>query len=186
MKSIEQCLDIVLEQLAENWNKPNNERTHLKGEKLLESFKLPDKMRKHEFYKRLIRKLIRDEYAETTDENIVLTQNTDISIYDKETIITIEGFYLITEKGGYVKEDSKKRIAEFPKTYWFIIAAIAFIVGLFTDVAKKAISQMLLPDKQKLEQAIPASEYNGQTHKNHLYHRLDTFYIVADTFFIRK
>ena len=65
--------------------------------------------------------------------------------------ITFDG-RLFWESGGYAKNLKRKRVAEFPKTYWYLIAAFAFIIGLFTDTIKTAISQMLLPNSQKSEQ----------------------------------
>ena len=101
MKSIEQCLDIILHNLVKNWDKPNNERLYLNAEDLLKQFELPSSMQKHEFFKRLINKLIKDDYAEFLQNDSTHYKNS-LEHYQENIVITIEGYYFITNKrGGY-------------------------------------------------------------------------------------
>src|SRR5580700_4358966 len=100
MKSIEECLDIILDELIKGWNKPNNERSTLKAEELLKQFNLPSTMQKHEFFKRLIFRLIADGNAETTDGS-QLNKNHELRYFEEYILVTIEGYYFRTEKGGY-------------------------------------------------------------------------------------
>jgi hypothetical protein len=78
--------------------------------------------------------------------------------------ITFEG-RLFWENGGYTKDLKRKKVAEFPKTYWYVIAVFAFTVGLFTDVIKTAISQRLLPNNTKSKHTIPINADSAQNHK---------------------
>lgn len=102
MKTIEECLDIILRQLLANWSKPNNERDNLNAADLLKEFNLPDVMQKHEFFKRLIHRLIKDGYVETTG---ILYPEADIPYYENLPIITIEGFYFINDEGYFKKKE---------------------------------------------------------------------------------
>jgi hypothetical protein len=111
MKSIEECLDIILQELAKNWNKPNEERDNLKGEELLRQFELPPNMQKHEFFKRLIQRLFKDGYAETISDTYLSILDS-INLFEAQTIITIEGYYFITEDKGYTKAREKRENAE--------------------------------------------------------------------------
>lgn len=183
MKPLAECLDILLLKMVEDWNNYGDERKDLNCEELLTTFGLEPQYRKHEFFVGLIDKLIKDCYAELIDSRPF---DSKISKYQKNTITTITGYYFRLKQGGYTKDSKIKKIADFPKTNWLLIAVFAFVVGLFTDLAKTAISQMLLPNKQEPKQATPISEDSGLTHKNHLYYHLDTFYIGVDTFYISK
>ena len=107
MKSIEECLDIILRKLVENWDLPQEQRTSLKGEELLSEFGLSDNLKKHEFFKRLIRRLIKDDYAEPVGKE-ELNPGDDLSKYENATLITIEGLYFITKEGGYEKQKTEK------------------------------------------------------------------------------
>jgi hypothetical protein len=102
MKSIEECLDLILKDLAINWDNPENKRAYLKGWELLKKFELPENMQKHEFFKRLIHKLIEDNYAEE-DVAYPLKKGDALSHYEKSALITIEGYYFITKEGGYTQ-----------------------------------------------------------------------------------
>ena len=104
MKSIEECLDIILDELIKNWDKPNGERDYLNGEDLLTKFDLPTNMRKHEFFKRLILRLIKDGNAESTISDGPPDMSLDIKFFQDPTLVTIEGYYFRKEKGGYAKE----------------------------------------------------------------------------------
>jgi len=103
MKTIEQCLDIILKKLIENWNLPEEKRISLKGEEILAEFNLPEFMQKHEFFKRLILRLIKDNYAEPVGKE-TLERGDELSKFENATLITIEGYYFITEKNGYEGE----------------------------------------------------------------------------------
>src|SRR5580692_4179912 len=103
MKSIEECLDIILEQLVKDWDRPDGGRSFLKAEELLRQFDLPSTMQKHEFFKRLILRLIDDGNAETTTGQ-VLNKSLEMVYFQEYVLITIEGYYFITEKNGYTKQ----------------------------------------------------------------------------------
>ncbi len=105
MKSIDECLDIILAELVKNWDKPNNERHHLNAEYLLNRFDLPSSMQKHEFFKRLIDKLIKENYAEFIQNESTHYKNS-IEHYQENTVITIEGYHFISEPGGGYKNKS--------------------------------------------------------------------------------
>ncbi len=107
MKTIEQCLDIILQELVKNWDKPNNQRDDLKGEEILKQFELPDTMRKHEFFKRLLDRLVKDGYAELPETGKAWYS---LEHYQEDTLITIEGYYFIKEQNGYSKEADQKII----------------------------------------------------------------------------
>ncbi|HLY70028.1 MAG TPA: hypothetical protein VKR53_09875 [Puia sp.] len=107
MKSIEECLDMILHDLVQNWDLPDAKREWLKGEDLLKRFELPDNMHKHEFFKRLIRRLIKDDFAETNGGR-KLEQGDDINVYEQATLITIEGYYFIIEQNGYTQREEKR------------------------------------------------------------------------------
>ncbi|HVM89956.1 MAG TPA: hypothetical protein VMT76_17340, partial [Puia sp.] len=100
MKSIEECLDMILEDLVKNWDKPENKRDFLKAEDLLNRFELPDMMRKHEFFIRLVKKLIKEGYAE---ELVALHNPQSLDHFQDEILITIEGYHFILS-GGYVNK----------------------------------------------------------------------------------
>lgn len=110
MKSIEACLDMILKELVKNWERPNNERYDLNGEELLRQFGLPSLMQKHEFFNRLIYRLIEDGYAEKL-KNYNNHPMSELAENEKFTIITIEGYYFING-GGYSVELRKKEDAE--------------------------------------------------------------------------
>ena len=115
MKSIEECLDMILGDLVKNWDKPNTERDDLNGKGLLKQFELSDYFQKDEFFKRLIDRLIKDGYAEFNrgKQSWVTDFISDLQWYEKDTLITVEGYYFITkENGGYKKELEAKNNAE--------------------------------------------------------------------------
>ena len=89
-------------ELVKNWNKPDEERDYLKGAELLKQFELPDLMQKHEFFKRLLHRLINDGYAEELTDYPIQKRDS-LEWYQKAVVITIEGYYFITEKNGYTQ-----------------------------------------------------------------------------------
>ena len=93
--------------------------------------------------------------------------------------ITFEG-RLFWESGGYTKDLKRKKIAEFPKTYWWVIAIFGFIFGFFADVIKERLKQKTPPPSNQSQQGTQSVGYNSPTHKNLPYY-LDTFYIGVDT-----
>ena len=99
MYTIEESLDAILIELKNNWNNSGG-RKYLKCEELLTKFGYPPDFRKHEFFMRLIDRLIKDDYAEfTTNEQQTRSR---ITYYQEETLITVEGYYFITNaNGGY-------------------------------------------------------------------------------------
>jgi hypothetical protein len=164
LKPLHECLDIVLLRLVDDWNNYGDERKDLNCEDLMTSFGLEPQYKKHEFFIGLIDKLIKDGYAE-----LITSRPFDsrINQYQKNTIITITGYYFILRDGGYTKELKKKKVKEFPNTYWYLVAAFAFIVGLFTDLAKTAISDKLHPKKTSSEQTISTVDDSSRAKKNH-------------------
>jgi hypothetical protein len=101
MKTIEQCLDIILRQLLKNWDKPNNARDNLNSKDLLSQFGLSDTMQKDEFFKRLIFRLVKDGYVEF-NTHLTMDRNSPLEQFQNYPLITIEGYYFITKKdGGY-------------------------------------------------------------------------------------
>jgi hypothetical protein len=87
--------------------------------------------------------------------------------------ITFEG-RLFWESGGYTKDLRRKKIIEFPQTYWWAIAIFAFFVGLFSDVFKDLLKRKILPDTSLSPPKSPTSvdsapirknlQLNGKTH----------------------
>jgi len=106
MKSIEECLDIILNKLVENWNQPDGNRTYLQGEKLLQEFDLPQLLQKHEFFKRLVDRLVKDGYAELKATG---QAHFELSHYQEDTLITIEGYNFINQ-GGYSEVVNQNKI----------------------------------------------------------------------------
>lgn len=101
MKPMHECLDITLRQLVKDWDNYGDERVQLRCEELLRSFELSDRWRKHEFFKRLIKKLVTDGYAQHKDNREYNYE--DLDDFQKNTIITIEGYHFITEENGYTQ-----------------------------------------------------------------------------------
>lgn len=58
--------------------------------------------------------------------------------------VTFEGM-LFWESGGYTKDLQRKKIIEFPKNYWWLIAIFTFIIGFFADVIKERLKQKISP-----------------------------------------
>lgn len=183
MKSLNECLDIILRRLVDDWNNYGDDRKELNAEAIMTSFGLDPAFRKHEFFVGIIDKLVKDGYAEL----LVPGRQCDskISQYQKNTIITIAGYYFILKKGGYTKEAKRKWITDIPKTYWLPIAVVAFFVGFFSDIIKERWKAKSLSPSSKSEQEIPIISDNPQTHKN-LHYRLDTFYIGVDTVYTKN
>lgn len=77
--------------------------------------------------------------------------------------ITFEG-RLFWESGGYTKDLKRKKIIEFPKTYWWVIAFFTFIIGLFSDVIKERLKQKTPPSSN---QSIPILPINADSVQNH-------------------
>ena len=131
MRSIEECLDIILQELLKNWDKPNNERLFLESKDILTKFNLPDTMRKDEFFKRLIFRLVNDGYAEF-NTHLLMDRNSHLDQFEKYPLITIEGYYFITKKnGGYAKElETKNAALEMAdKRYRWLVCGTWFVGG---------------------------------------------------------
>ena len=154
MKLLVECLDILLLRLIEDWNNYGDDRKYLDCEEMMTTFGLEPQYKKHEFFVGLINKLIKDGYAQLINSR---PYDSEIQQYQRNTIITITGYYFRLRDGGYTKEAKRKKILEWPKTNWHWVALLAFVIGLFTDVVKTAISKALLPDNQKSEQVFPTS-----------------------------
>ena len=112
MKKIEQCLDIILQELVKNWDKPNNEKDSLKRTTILKQFDLKDYMQKDEFFKRLIDRLVKDGYAEILETGKPFYSPDH---YEEDTLITIEGYYFIKEQNGYTEELERKVQSEITR-----------------------------------------------------------------------
>lgn len=136
MKTIEESLDYILVKLKGNWNNSGG-RKYLECEKMLSDLGYPPDFRKHEFFMRLIDRLRKDDYAEFTKNDIGM--RSWIDYYQQETLITVEGFYFITNpKGGYektaanvLKNDNRKDFREKMLLYgtWAVaLGAIALVV----------------------------------------------------------
>ena len=162
MKPLVECLDILLLRLIEDWNNYGDSRKELSCEEMMTTFGLEPQYKKHEFFVGLINKLIKDGYAQLIDSR---PYDSEIQQYQRNTIITITGYYFRLRDGGYTKEAKRRKILEWPKTNWHWVALIAFVVGLFTDVVKTAISQTLLPDHQKSKQILtkPSNKSSDST-----------------------
>lgn len=122
MASMEECLDITLTALKENWNKQNNDRVFLKRTTLLEQFGLPEMYRKDEFFNRVIEKLVKDGYAEIKQDDYNAPY-TKPDIYEQRTLITIEGYFFIN-KGGYIQQEKDKNLGK--NVNWINIGVIIF------------------------------------------------------------
>ncbi len=107
MKTIEECLDIILRELVKNWDKPNNEREFLSSKDILTKFDLPDTMQKAEFFKRLIFRLVNDGYAEF-NTHLQMDRNSHLNQFEDYPLITIEGHYFIKKQNGYTQEKQDK------------------------------------------------------------------------------
>lgn len=101
MKPIEYCLDSILIALRANWDN-FNERKFLNCEILLADMGFVDRYRKHEFFIGLIEKLVNDNNAEFIDHHQRGEKN-NIDYYQQNSIITVQGFYLINN-GGYTQQ----------------------------------------------------------------------------------
>ena len=106
MKSLEYCLDYILKELEKNWDGVAHERTYMVAETILRQFGLPENFRKHEFFIRLVQRLMEDGYAEIIDPGIIAPL-TRIQYFQEKTIITIEGYFFIKD-GGYQKDKKRK------------------------------------------------------------------------------
>jgi|GEM_PF-5452255 len=78
--------------------------------------------------------------------------------------ITFDG-RLFWESGGYEKNVKKKKREDFPKTYWWAIAAFTFIVGLFADVIKELLKQKILPNTTQQVLTLPKAVDSPQSRK---------------------
>ena len=85
-----------------DWDNYGDERVQLRCEELLTSFDLPPRYHKHEFFKRLILKLVKEGYAQNKDNREYRYE--DLNDFQKNTIITVEGYYFITEENGYTQQ----------------------------------------------------------------------------------
>lgn len=78
--------------------------------------------------------------------------------------ITFEG-RLFWESGGYTKDLKRKKITEFPKNYWWLIAIFTFTIGLFADILKERLKQKILPKPNQQQQVSPINADSVQNHK---------------------
>jgi hypothetical protein len=85
--------------------------------------------------------------------------------------ITFEG-RLFWESGGYAKDLRRKKIMEFPQTYWWAVAIFAFLVGFFSDILKDLVKQKISPDTSLSQPKSPTSIDSLLNHKNEIDHQL--------------
>jgi hypothetical protein len=130
---------------------------------------------------RMIRKLLDDNYAMIYYGYPIGADGKEDESNSQLTYvgITFNG-RLFFENGGYKKDLIRKRILEFPKTYWWVIAIFGFTIGFFADVIKERLKQKKQPLPSQSQQDTQSVGYNLQTHKSLPYY-LDTFYIGVDT-----
>ena len=91
---------------------------------------------------RMILKLREDKYLQMYPDYPLLPDGTKDAYKAMLTYcsITFEG-RLFWEGGGYTKDLRRKKIVEFPQTFWWLIAVFTFALGLFTDVFKDWLKQ---------------------------------------------
>ena len=180
LKPLHKCLDIVLNRLVEDWNNYGDDRKELDSDEILTQFGLEPPYLKHEFLVGIINHLIKDGYAALIESRKF---DSEISNYQKNTIITITGYYLIKKEGGYTRKARRKWIMDLPKVYWWVIAIITFFVGFFLDILKERWTKETLPPSSKSQQEFPTSVDSLQSHKNrHLNIYLkDSLYVLTDT-----
>jgi len=80
--------------------------------------------------------------------------------------ITFDG-RLFWENGGYTKDLQRKKIIEFPKNYWWLIAIFAFVIGFFADVVKEQLKQRKLPASSQQQPTPPIVSDTAQNHKTY-------------------
>jgi len=173
-----QQIDAVLEYL---YNRKDDENPVLIDDIQADEKLLKIAGNKHELV-RIINQLISDNYIHRYPDYPKLPDGKNDMKGGLLTYcpITFDG-RLFWESGGYEKNLKREKVAEFPKKYWYLIAGFAFIIGLFTDVIKTAISQMLLPNSQKSEQVPPTYVDTHQNRKTHP----DTLYLLNDTIYVK-
>ena len=110
-------------------------------EVILRQFGLPDNYRKHEFFIRLIDRLVKDGYAEFIDPPSLSKEYSKIQYYQEKTIITIEGYHFIKD-GGYQKKKKRKIF----KNNFSRISVILLTVGT-TVAGAYYLKEMFHPTK---------------------------------------
>ena len=120
MKSIEECLDIILTHLSKNWDVPGAaDRVFMDNQAIMREFDLPGQYLKHEFFKRLIDKLVKDDNAEFIAVNNGFPSH-EVRYYEQNIVITVEGFLFLKNEGGYTKKKENEikerdRSRRFPR-----------------------------------------------------------------------
>jgi hypothetical protein len=103
MLPIETCLDIILQNLKDNWDL--KDRPWLNASAILEQFDVPQG--RHEFFKGLMKILIRDGYGELLHpypgDSLEMQYYSELDHYSQYTILTPSGYYFIIE-GGYTQK----------------------------------------------------------------------------------
>ena len=109
----------------------------------------------------ILKKLIKDTYLRVElDEAIIPPHRLkDIEYY----ILTFEGVIFLNN-GGYVSQERKRNITEFPKNYWWVIAIFTFFLGLFSDVVKEVINKRVLPSAGQLKVSTSKGNDSTKTH----------------------
>lgn len=175
LKKLHECLDIVLRQLVIDWENYGDDRKELDNQKILTEFGLQEPWLKHEFFVGIIDRLIKDGYAALIKSR---TSDSEISNYQKNTIITITGYYFIKKQGGYTKQARLKWITELPKRFWWVLGILAFLAGLYSDTIKTLVNPKRTP---KSEQVLPTYVDTHQNHKTHP----DSLYLLNDTIYVK-
>lgn len=161
MESIEYCLDVLLKRLDQNW-KPS-ERDHLNVNEFLTEMGYPIR---HEYFISLIDKLISDGYTKLspTDETL-----NEIDLYQKRTIITIEGHYFVKENRSFVVE---KRLRDTEKDRQFNKTTKVAIGGVILGAVLTALLTSLLREPAPVLQPVSVI--------------LPKIQIVHDTIFVKE
>lgn len=135
MKPIEYCLDRILEELQKSWEL--KDRPPLDAASLLREFEVSQE--RHEFFKSLINKLIKDGNADFLDD-VPSYRNASLETYKTRTMLTAEGYYLIAEYGGYRKKkkvDNRRHSIEYIIKWLLVFGAISLSIIELVDLSLK-------------------------------------------------
>ena len=137
MKDI-QKLDAILSLLSLHNDKRGMHNMQIKELLKHDKIDLPDTI-----LTEILFKLVKDGYLriEIDDAPIGVQIIKDVNYY----LITFDGL-IFTQKGGYKSDARRKKVTEFPKNYWWLIALFTFFVGLFSDIIKERMKQRILPE----------------------------------------
>ena len=131
MESIECCLDKILKNLDENWNKPN--RIPLNGEEFLNEIEY---LNRSEYFIELIDILKEDGYVKLVHNRD--KYDNEFNWYENATIINVKGI-LFLNNGGYQQKTIndnayQKRLVVMENrigkaTIWMALATVILAIG---------------------------------------------------------